>query len=90
MRLDVRESTTPKSSPLPTIASSFQGGLIEKLERGDRNLKVREVAEILRVSTGTVDRLARKHATPSFRFGGSVLFNPQALARWMRGTAGVA
>jgi excisionase family DNA binding protein len=79
----------PKS-PLPCIASSFQGGLIEKLERGDRNLIVREVAEIFRVTPGTVYRLARKHAIPSFRFGGSVLFNPQKLAQWMRGAVGAA
>jgi excisionase family DNA binding protein len=70
---------------LPTIARSFQGSLIDKLERGDRNLIVREVAEIFRVTNGTIYRLARRHAIPSFKFGGSLLFNPQALAQWMRG-----
>lgn len=80
-------SCVPKSSTLPAIVASFQGGLIDKLERADRNLIVREVAEIFRVTPGTVYRLARKHAIPSFRFGGTLLFNPQALARWMRGAA---
>jgi excisionase family DNA binding protein len=80
----------PKSSPLLAIASSFQGGIIKKLEHGDRNLIVREVAEIFRVTNGTVYRLARKHAIPSFKFGGTILFNPQRLAQWMRGTAGGA
>jgi excisionase family DNA binding protein len=62
----------PKASPLSSIASSFQGGLIESLERGTRALLVEEVAEIFRVTPGTVYRLARKHAIPSFRFGGSL------------------
>jgi excisionase family DNA binding protein len=78
----------PRPSPLPTLASSFQGGLIEKLERSDHSLIVREVAEIFRVTPGTVYRLARKHVIPSFRFGGSLLFNPQKLAQWMRGAEG--
>jgi excisionase family DNA binding protein len=77
-----------RRSPSPTTVSSFQGGLIQKLEHGDRNLIVREVAEIFRVTPGTVYRLARKHAIPSFRFGGSLLFNPQKLAQWMRGAEG--
>lgn len=71
--------------PKPSALLPVQGGLIEKLEHSDRNLIVPEVAEIFRVTPGTVYRLARKHAIPSFRFGGSVLFNPQKLAQWMRG-----
>jgi excisionase family DNA binding protein len=72
------------------MAHSFQGGLIDKLERTDHALIAAEVAEIFRVTCGTVYRLARNHAIPSFRFGGAVLFDPQALARWMRSTVGTA
>lgn len=79
-----------KSSPLPAMVRSFQGGLIENLERTDHALIVAEVAEIFRVTCGTIYRLAGKHAIPSFRFGGSILFDPQALARWIRTTGGVA
>lgn len=72
----------PKSSPLPAVSS----GLIETLEHRDSALIAPEVAAILRVTPGTVYRLARKHVIPgSFRVGGSVLFNPQKLAQWMRG-----
>ena len=63
---------------------------MDKLEHCERALTVSEVAELFRVGCGTVYRLARKHAIPSFRFGGSVLFDPGSLARWMRGTVGVA
>ena len=81
----------PKTSSLQSKAtSSLQGGLIHKLEHTDHALVVTEVAEIFRVTTWTVYRLAKRNAIPSFRFGGSVLFNPQALANWMRNTAGAA
>jgi excisionase family DNA binding protein len=79
------ENSLPKSS---TTLAPVEGGLIDKLEHSDRNLIVREVADIFRVTPGTVYRLARKHAIPSFRFGGSLLFNPQKLAQWMRGAEG--
>lgn len=77
----------PKRSPFPSIACSIQGGLIESLERSTRALLVREVAEIFRVTPGCVYRLARKNVIPSFRFGGTVLFNPQKLAQCIRGAA---
>jgi excisionase family DNA binding protein len=85
-----REILVPKSSPLPSITRSFNGGLIESLERGTRALIALEVAELFRITPGCVYRLARKHAIPSFRFGGSLLFDPQALARWIRNTGDAA
>lgn len=80
----------PKSSPLASITRSFPGGLIDKLEHTDHALIVSEVADLFRVTCGTVYRLARKHAIPSFRFGGSILFDPGSLTRWIRSTVGVA
>lgn len=80
-----------RPSPLSAIVRSFQGGLIEKLERCDRALRVREVAEILHVSIYTIYRLSRVHAIPGcLRVGGSIRFNPQALASWMREAGGAA
>jgi|HubBroStandDraft_6_1064221.scaffolds.fasta_scaffold629219_1 excisionase family DNA binding protein len=84
------ENLVPKPSPLPAIARSFSGGLIESLERCDHALIVSEVAQMFRVTCGTVYRLARNNSIPSFRFGGSVLFDPGSLARWMRNTVGAA
>lgn len=82
MRFLSRERSVRSLSASPTLHS----GLIESLERGTRALLVREVADIFRVTPGTVYRLARKHIIPgSFRIGGTVLFNPQKLAQWMRG-----
>ncbi len=80
----------PKPSPVPAMARSFQGGLIEKLERTEHALIAREVGAMFRITVGSVYRLAKNCSIPSFRFGGSVLFDPQALARWMRNTVGAA
>jgi excisionase family DNA binding protein len=71
----------PKTSVLPAVPQSF----IENIEGGDRALLVPEVAVLLRITEGTVYRLARQHAIPSFRIGGSIRFDPLVLSRWMRG-----
>jgi excisionase family DNA binding protein len=70
-----------RTSAIPTLAQSF----IETIECSDRALVVPELAALLRISPGTVYRLARKHAIPSFRIGGSIRFDPLVLSRWMRG-----
>ena len=57
------------------------------LDPSDRAEHLRRLAGLI---DENVDRLARKHAIPSFKFGGSVLFNPQKLAQWMRGPVGAA
>ena len=80
-----------RTSPLPAAIRSFQGGLIDKLEQTTRALRVREVAEILHVSIYTIYRLSRTHAIPGcLRVGGSIRYNPQALATWMRQMGGAA
>lgn len=71
----------PKS-PRPL---ALESGLIEKLEQSHRALLVREVAELFRVTPGTVYRLSRQNVIPSFRFGGSLRFDPCKLSAWMRG-----
>jgi excisionase family DNA binding protein len=71
----------PKTSVIPAVPQSF----IENIERGDQALLVPELAALLRVTPGTIYRLARQHAIPSFRIGGSIRFDPLVLSRWMRG-----
>jgi excisionase family DNA binding protein len=47
-----------------------------------RLLKLPEVAEVLRVSPKTVQRLL-KRGLPCIRFGRSVRFEPKAVSRWL-------
>jgi excisionase family DNA binding protein len=78
----------PRETLVRTSATPTHTGLIETLEFRDSALVVPEVAALLRITPGTVYRLAKKHVIPgSFRAGGTVLFNPQKLAQWMRGGA---
>lgn len=62
----------------------LESGLVGKLDQTNRALLVREVAEMFRVTPGTVYRLCRQNAIPSFRFGGSLRFDPRKLSEWMR------
>ena len=77
-----RESTVSRSS-LPIIDS----GILEKLERIDHPLIAPELAQMFRSSVQKVYRLARNNVIPSFRFGGSVLFDGAKVARRLRGEA---
>jgi excisionase family DNA binding protein len=74
------ESPVPRQSAIPTFVPSF----IETVERFDRSLIAKEVAELFRLKLETVYRHARNHEIPSFRVGGSVRFDPLVLSRWMR------
>jgi excisionase family DNA binding protein len=47
-------------------------------------LTVSEVAGILSVSERQVYKLAASNRIPSFRIGGSVRFDPAAIADWLR------
>ena len=80
----------PRPSVLPNLAHSFKGGVISTVERCERALVVPEVAAIFRVSPGTIYKLARRHAIPSFKLGGSIRFDPIVLSQWMRGLTGGA
>jgi len=75
----------PRPSVPPNLARSFQGGIISTVERCERALVVPEVAELFRVTPGTIYKLARRHAIPCFKLGGSIRFDPVVLSQWMRG-----
>lgn len=68
-----------------TLASSIRSGTIQAIECGDHALTVPEVATVLRVTPGTIYRLAHQHAIPSFRIGGSIRFDPRTISKWMQG-----
>jgi excisionase family DNA binding protein len=45
---------------------------------------VNEVATLLSVSERQVYKLAAEHGIPYFRIGGSIRFDPVAVANWLR------
>jgi excisionase family DNA binding protein len=62
------------------------GSIIEIIEKAERALTARELANILHVNPMTVYRLARLRAgaIPAFKVGNSLRFDPKAVASWLQ------
>jgi excisionase family DNA binding protein len=58
--------------------------IIEQIEKRTSALRVSEVAKLLEVTPQHIYSLAAQGLIPSFRVGGSVRFDPQELATWLR------
>lgn len=63
--------------------------LIEQLESRNGAMKVSELCELLGVDDKHIYRMAARGALPSFHIGGSVRFDPQEVANWLRLKYGV-
>lgn len=48
-------------------------------------LTVKEVAELLRASTGTIYTMCREEQIPHFRVRGNILFHRETIEAWMTG-----
>jgi len=58
--------------------------LVEKLESRNGAMKVSELCELLGVDDKHIYRMAARGSLPRFRVGGSVRFDPQEVANWLR------
>jgi len=58
--------------------------LIETLRSRTRALKVAEVAELFGVTPQHIYRMAANGSIPSFRISGSVRFDPDEMAAWLK------
>jgi excisionase family DNA binding protein len=56
----------------------------DKIEAIDHPLKAPELACLLGFSLQRIYKMARHHQIPSYHFGTSVCFDPQAMADWLR------
>jgi len=59
-------------------------GLADSLDGKTRALIVADVAELLNVSERQVYKLVAGHRIPCFKIGGSIRFDPLAVALWLR------
>ena len=59
-------------------------GLADSLDGKSRALTVADIAELLNISERQVYKLAAEHRIPCFKIGGSVRFDPLAVAVWLR------
>ena len=60
--------------------------LADSLEKRTTALNVSEVAALLNISGRQVYKLASDGSIPCFKIGGSVRFDPSAMAAWLRAT----
>jgi len=58
--------------------------LPETIEEIDNAITVAELAILLHLSRTALYDMARRGAIPHFRIGGSLRFDPQAIAAWLR------
>ena len=58
--------------------------LIQQLEARRGTIKVSDLTELLGVDDKHIYRMAARGQIPSFRIGGSVRFDPQEVANWLR------
>ena len=59
-------------------------GLADSLDRKTSALTVSDVAELLNISQRQVYKLVAEHRIPCFKIGGSIRFDPFAVALWLR------
>jgi excisionase family DNA binding protein len=59
-------------------------GLADSLDGKTRALTVADVAELVNVSERQVYKLVAEHRIPCFKIGGSIRFDPFAVALWLR------
>ncbi len=58
--------------------------LVEILEGRKQALRVREVADLFSVTPQHIYKMAASGRIPSFRISGSVRFDPDELAAWLK------
>ena len=59
-------------------------GLADSLDGKSRALTVADIAQLLNISERQVYKLAAEHRIPCFKIGGSIRFDPLAVAVWLR------
>ena len=59
-------------------------GLADSLDGKTRALTVADVAELLNISARQVYKLVAEYRIHSFKIGGSIRFDPCAVAVWLR------
>jgi excisionase family DNA binding protein len=66
------------------VPGQMTAGLADSLDRKTSALTVSEVAGLLSISERQVYKLVAEHRIPNFKIGGSIRFDPFAVAFWLR------
>jgi excisionase family DNA binding protein len=82
--LDVRDTEKGWRSYQASVPTRPALGLVDHIRGKPRALTVRELAAVLNVSERQIYKLAAEHRIPGFKIGGSLRFDPVAIALWLR------
>lgn len=66
------------------VTDKKASGLADSLDGKTRALTVADVAELLNISERQVYKLVAEYRIPCFKIGGSIRFDPCAVAVWLR------
>jgi excisionase family DNA binding protein len=72
------------SQPVTAVEQGQPSTLADRVERIERALTAKELAELLNVSKITIFKQAKARRIPSFHIGTCVRFDPRAVANWLR------
>jgi excisionase family DNA binding protein len=70
---------------MTTIKPEPSDTFIAKIRQRRNLMSVKEVAEMLGLSSETIYRMARKSRIPVLRLGLTLRFDPQMIALWLEG-----
>jgi excisionase family DNA binding protein len=77
-------SVSAPETDMEGVADKKASGLADSLDGKMRALPVADVAELLNISERQVYKLVSEYRIPSFKIGGSIRFDPCAVAVWLR------
>ena len=77
------EASSP-DLPEQFCRSNTTAGLTDCLDGKRHALVVTDIAQLLRISERQVYKLVAAHRIPCFKIGGSIRFDPSAIAVWLR------
>jgi excisionase family DNA binding protein len=74
----------PETFDLMAVAGEDAYSILDDLETRKGVLKVKEVAELLRVSQDSIYDLVDNRRIPAFYVGSQIRFDPKTIAFWLR------
>jgi excisionase family DNA binding protein len=82
--LSLKESECTPQINIEGVSDKKGSGLADSLDGKTRALTVADVAELLNISERQVYKLVAEYRIPCFKIGGSIRFDPCAVAVWLR------
>src|SRR5579884_845969 len=77
----------PAPSPMKNAEADWTLDIPSRIERRGRALTVKELAELIHLSTKQIYALVQGGKVPFYRIDGAIRFDPHHIAEWLRARA---